>query len=211
MKAFPYVAATLVTLALSSAALAADAGPPTTQQAAEKLATATCAACHGAAGRSTLSPFPNLAAQTAPYLEAQLKAFRDQKRADPDAQAYMWGLASPLNDTMIRALAAYYAAQHPARGQPGNSKLLATGKQIFDKGMPAEGIPPCNVCHGANGEGNAMFPRIAGQHAPYLVKQILLIQNALRVAPVMHGLIKDMNRDEMLAVTTYLASLGGQP
>jgi cytochrome c553 len=45
----------------------------------------------------------------------------------------------------------------------------------------------------------------------YLVKQILLIQNALRVAPVMHGLIKDMNRDEMLAVATYLASLGGQP
>jgi hypothetical protein len=43
------------------------------------------------------------------------------------------------------------------------------------------------------------------------VKQILLIQNALRVAPVMHGLIKDMNRDEMLAVATYLALLGGQP
>jgi cytochrome c553 len=158
-----------------------------------------------------LSPFPNLAAQTAPYLEAQLKAFRDQKRADPDAQAYMWGLASTLNDTMIGALAAYYAAQHPARGQPGDSKLLATGKLIFEKGMPAEGIPPCNVCHGANGEGHTMFPRLAGQHAPYLVKQILLIQNALRLAPVMHGLIKDMNRDEMLAVATYLASLSGQP
>lgn len=211
MRAFPYVATTIVTVALCSAVLAADAGPPTAQQAAEKLASTTCAACHGSGGRSNLSPYPNLAAQTAPYLEAQLKAFRDQKRADPDAQAYMWGLASPLNDSTIGALAAYYAAQHPARGQAGNAKLLAKGKQIFEKGMQAEGIPPCNVCHGANGEGNGMFPRLAGQHAPYLVKQILLIQNALRVAPVMHGLIKDMNRDEMLAVTTYLASLGGQP
>ncbi len=211
MRAFPYVATTIATLTLCGAAFAAAAAPPTTQQAAEKLATTTCAACHGTGGRSTVSPFPNLAAQTAPYLEAQLKAFRDQKRADPDAQAYMWGLASPLNDTMISALASYYSAQHPARGQPGNSKLLAKGKQIFDKGMPAEGIPPCNVCHGANGEGNAMFPRLAGQHAPYLVKQILLIQNALRVAPVMHGLIKDMTRDEMLAVATYLGSLGPQP
>lgn len=211
MRAFACVATTILTVALCSAALAAEAAPAVAPQSAEKLAGSTCAACHGPGGRSTLSPFPNLAAQTAPYLEAQLKAFRDQKRADPDAQAYMWGLASPLNDTMIHALAAYYAAQHPARGQPGNSKLIARGKLIFDKGMPDEGIPPCNVCHGANGQGNAMFPRLAGQHAPYLVKQILLIQNALRVAPVMHGLIKDMNRDEMQAVATYLASLGEQP
>ncbi len=209
MRALPYVATTFATVALCGAALAADAGP--TAQQAEKLASTTCAACHGAAGRSSLSPFPNLAAQTAPYLQAQLKAFRDQKRADPDAQAYMWGLASPLNDAMIAALGSYYASQHAAAGKSGNPKLLAKGKEIFDKGMPAEGIPPCNVCHGANGEGNAMFPRLAGQHAPYLVKQILLIQNALRVAPVMHGLIKDMNRDEMLAVATYLASLGPQP
>ena len=79
---------------------------------------------------------------------------------------------------------------------------------IFEKGIPEQGVPPCNVCHGANAEGNAIFPRLAGQHAPYLVKQIVLIQNALRVAPVMHGLIKDMTRDDMWAVTTYLASTG---
>lgn len=207
MRALLCVAATVLTLVFSSAAVAADAGP-TPQQAAEKLASTTCAACHGPGGRSTLSPFPNLAAQPAPYLEAQLKAFRDQKRADPDAQAYMWSLASRLNDTMINALATYYAAQRPARGQQGSPALVAKGKMIFEKGIPDQGVPPCNVCHGANGEGKAMFPRLAGQHAPYLVKQILLIQNALRVAPVMHGLIKDMTRDDMLAVTTYLASTG---
>lgn len=155
-----------------------------------------------------MSPFPNLAAQTAPYLEAQLKAFRDQRRADPDAQAYMWGLASKLNDTMISALAANYAAQPPARGEPGDPKLVAQGKIIFEKGMVEHGIPPCNVCHGAHAEGKGIFPRLAGQHAPYLLKQILLIKNAQRVAPVMHGLIQDLTRDEMLAVTTYLASTG---
>jgi cytochrome c553 len=207
VRAFPCVAATILTFVICSAAVAADAGP-TTQQAAEKLASTTCAACHGPGGRSTLSPFPKLAAQPAPYLEAQLKAFRDQKRADPDAQAYMWGVASQLSDTMISALATYYAAQRPVRGQPGNPKLVAKGKMIFEKGMPEQGVPPCNVCHGANAEGNAIFPRLAGQHAPYLVKQILLIQNALRVAPVMHGLIKDLTRDDMFAVTTYLASTG---
>lgn len=206
MRALSCVAAIIPTFVLCSGAFAADV--PTVQQAAEKLAGTTCVACHGTAGRSTLSPFPSLAGQPAPYLEAQLKSFRDQKRADPDAQAYMWGLASQLNDSMISALAAYYAAQRPARGQPGNSKLVAKGRVIYEKGMPEQGIPPCNVCHGANAEGKDIFPRLAGQHVPYLLKQILLIQNAQRVAPVMHGLIKDLNRDEMLAVTTYLASTG---
>jgi len=197
---------TLLTFAICGAASAADvvAGA---QQDAEKFAGTKCVACHGIGGRSTLSPFPRLAAQPAPYLEAQLKAFRDQTRADPDAQAYMWGLASALDDRMVSALAAYYAAQHPGRGQPGNAKLMAKGKIIFEKGMPEEGIPACNACHGANAEGKTIFPRLAGQHAPYLLKQILLIQNASRVAPVMHGLIKNLTRDEMLAVTTYLASL----
>ncbi len=120
----------------------------------------------------------------------------------------MWGLASRLDDTMISALAAYYAAQRPARGQPGDAKLVAEGKVIFEKGVPEQGIPSCNVCHGDNAKGKAIFPRLAGQHAPYLLKQILLIQNASRVAPVMHGLIKNLTRDEMLAVTTYLASIG---
>jgi cytochrome c553 len=206
MRALSCVATMIPAFVLCSAAFAADV--PTMQQAAEKLASTTCVACHGTGGRSTLSPFPSLAGQPAPYLEAQLKAFRDQKRADPDAQAYMWGLASQLSDTMISGLAAYYAAQRPARGQPGNPKLVAKGKVIFEKGMSEQGIPPCNVCHGANAEGKDNFPRLAGQHAPYLLKQILLIQNAQRVAPVMHGLIKDLSRDEMLAVTTYLASTG---
>ena len=206
MSPLPHLATTLVTFVICSAASAADVAPAA-QQAAEKFASRTCVPCHGAGGRSTLSPFPNLAAQSAPYLEAQLKAFRDETRADPDAQAYMWGLASRLDDTMISALAAYYAAEHPARGQLGPAELMAKGKIIFEKGMVEQGIPACNVCHGAKAEGKGIFPRLAGQHAPYLLKQLLLIQNTLRTAPVMHGLIENLSRDEMLAVTTYLASI----
>ena len=71
----------------------------------------TCGACHGANGRSVSPTFPNLAAQTAPYIELQLHAFKDQTRADPDAQAYMWGMASQLNDASISGLAAYFSKQ----------------------------------------------------------------------------------------------------
>jgi cytochrome c553 len=44
-----------------------------------KVAT-VCAACHGANGVSVSDAIPNLAAQRAGYLEAQLKALKDGTR-----------------------------------------------------------------------------------------------------------------------------------
>jgi cytochrome c553 len=148
-----------------------------------------------------------LAAQQAPYIELQLKAFKDQSRADPDAQAYMWGMASQLNDATISALAGYFAAQPAASGRGGNSALIAQGKHLFEEGVPARQIPPCATCHGAHAAGLAAFPRLAGQHAPYLLKQLLVIQSVLRTAPVMHGVIKDLTKDQMQAVVAYLESI----
>jgi len=167
----------------------------------------TCGVCHGANGRSISPTFPNLAAQTAPYIELQLHAFKDQTRADPDAQAYMWGMASQLSDTSISELAAYFAAQPAAEGRAGNATLVAQGKQIFLAGVPQRQIPACSSCHGAEAHGNGPFPRLAGQHAPYLYKQLLVIQSVLRTAPVMHGVIKDLNRDQMQSVVAYLESI----
>jgi cytochrome c553 len=167
----------------------------------------TCSACHGLNGRSVAPTFPNLAAQSAPYIELQLHAFKDQTRADPDAQAYMWGMASQLNDASISALAAYFSKQTAAQGKSGNATLIAEGKKIFVEGVPGRQIPACASCHGAQAQGNGPFPRLAGQHAPYLLKQLLVIQSVLRTAPVMHGVIKDLTRDQMQAVVAYLESV----
>jgi cytochrome c553 len=177
------------------------------QKAAVRKTVETCGTCHGVNGRSVSPTFPNLAAQQAAYIELQLKAFKDQSRADPDAQAYMWGMASQLSDSMISGLAAYFAAQPAAPGKAGNSALIAQGKQLFEEGVPSRQIPPCASCHGARAEGVAIFPRLAGQHAPYLLKQLLVIQSVLRTAPVMHGVIKDLSKDQMQAVVAYLESI----
>jgi cytochrome c553 len=168
----------------------------------------TCGTCHGVNGRSVSPTFPNLAAQTAPYIEAQLKAFKEQTRADPDAQAYMWGMAAQLSDAQIGELADYFSKQPPpAAGKSGGPAAIARGKQVFEEGVPARQIPPCASCHGAHGEGMATFPRLAGQHAPYLLKQLLVIQNALRNAPVMHGVVKELTREQIQAVAVYLESI----
>src|SRR5450755_5192665 len=116
---------------LASSAVQAVDVTPELARSAQQLAATTCANCHGVSGRSTSPTFPNLAAQTVPYLQAQLHAFRDQTRADPDALAYMWGMASQLNDATIEAISAYYSTQPPAPAKTGDGKLMARGKQIF--------------------------------------------------------------------------------
>ena len=207
MKTLARLCITLAACALSSGPVRAADGSPELGRAAHELAERTCANCHGVSGRSISPTFPNLAAQTAPYLQAQLHAFRDQTRADPDALSYMWGMAAQLSDATIEALSTYYAAQAPSRAKTGDANLMARGKQIFEEGVTSQGIPACASCHGPQARGNDIFPRLAGQHADYLVKQALVIQRTLRAAPVMHDVIKDLSQDQMRAVATYLESL----
>jgi cytochrome c553 len=207
MKTVTSISVAFATCALWGSALAADASTDLARS-AQQLAVTTCATCHGPGGRSTSPAFPNLAAQISPYIQGQLKAFRDQTRGDPDAIAYMWGMAAQLSDPMIEAIAAYYAAQPASAGRIEDAQLIPAGKQIFEQGVTSQGIPACASCHGPLGHGNGIFPRLAGQHAPYLVKQMLVIQNALRAAPVMHGVIQNLSRDQMRAVASYLQSVG---
>src|ERR1700682_6573415 len=98
MKTLAHLGMTLAACAVSSGAVRAGDASPELAPPAHQLAETTCANCHGVSGRSTSPTFPNLAAQTVPYLQAQLHAFRDQTRADPDALSYMWGMASQLRD-----------------------------------------------------------------------------------------------------------------
>lgn len=178
--------------------------------AAQHVAVNTCANCHGRQGRSITPKFPVLAGQHAGYLAAQLHAFKSQSRGDPDALAYMWGMSAPLDDEMINALAAYYTAQSPGPGAGGDAAVIAGGAEIYAKGIAADGIPPCAGCHGPAGAGTNEFPRLAGQHAQYLLKQLRSFQSNLRDVAIMHGVAQSMAVSEMQAVAAYLESLGGR-
>ncbi len=186
--------------------LNAQAIPPDIQKAAEEKAVNLCSTCHGPRGISTSPEFPILAGQRAGYLAAQIDAFRKHTRAEKDAHDFMWGIAGRLDENIIAGIAAYYAAQAPASGRMGNPTLVAEGKELFDQGVPGRGIPACGTCHGANGEGIADFPRLAGQHAKYVAKQLSYIQSLTRAAPVMHGIIKDLTPSEIQAVAAYVQS-----
>lgn len=180
---------------------------PAEDQQIQRMATQVCATCHGPNGDSISPAFPRLAGQQAPYIEAQLTGFRDRTRADPGAMAYMWGMASQLDDKTIKGLAAYYAAQRPVHGAPGAKALMAQGKAIYEQGLPDAGVPACTACHGAAAEGKENVPRLAGQHPAYLVKQLAYFQSLLRGnAPIMHAVTDKMTFDQMEAVVAYASS-----
>ena len=176
------------------------------QKLAEEKAVNLCSTCHGPRGISTSPEFPILAAQRKGYMEAQIDAFRKRTRAEKDAHDFMWGIAGNLDEAIIGGIATYYSAQPPAPGRTDDRALTAKGKELFDKGLLERGIPACASCHGANGEGIADFPRLAGQHAKYVVKQLTYIQTLTRAAPVMHGIVKDLTPGEIQAVAAYVQS-----
>ncbi len=200
-------------LALVIAAVASGAGAQTATSAGgartpgEERAINLCSTCHGPRGISTSPEYPILAAQREPYLVAQLEAFQRKTREEKAAHDFMWGIAGNLDAATIRSIAQYYSSQPPASGRPGDPTLVAKGRDLFEKGVPARGIPPCASCHGPKAEGAADFPRLAGQHAKYVLRQIEYIQALTRKAPVMHGIVKDLTPDEMQAIAAYLQSL----
>src|SRR6185437_16994858 len=106
----------------------------TNRLAVERIAVGTCDKCHGWRGHSIQPKFPVLAAQQADYLLAQLHAFKAQTRGDPDALGYLWGMAAPLEDDTMTALADYYSRQAPWAGERGDPRLMAHGEQIYQNG-----------------------------------------------------------------------------
>jgi cytochrome c553 len=175
---------------------------------ANNIAVQVCSACHGPGGINTNPMFPNLAAQQQEYIENQLKAFRAHQRSEPDAQHFMWGPSTRvIDEQLISAMARYYASQPAPMGVPGDPAHIAKGNELFQKGSTAHQIPACASCHGTEAKGNGMFARLAGQHKEYILKQLRLIQTAVREAPVMHGIVEHLDGDDMQALATYLQSL----
>lgn len=142
------------------------------------LAQQACASCHGGLvgrenGNSINPTYPNLAGQQAVYLETELQEFHDHSRTDAGAKDMMWGLAEKLTPAQMKELAEFYAQQKPLPNpNDSNPAKVEVGKKIFAEGDPATGVPACASCHGQHAEGNGPIPRLAGQHADYIFKQL---------------------------------------
>ena len=177
---------------------------------ASTLAQQVCSNCHGLTGDAVSPNFPNLAGQVEPYLVAQLNGFRSHDRRDPAGFEYMWGLSRSLTDDQVKGLAAYYAAQTPmVQAIEGDAARLAFGKALFETGVADKGVPACASCHGAKGEGNATFPRLAGQHADYLAKQLVVFQRTDErpEGAIMKTVAHELTQQNIDDVSSYLQAM----
>lgn len=139
----------------------AKAGNP---QKGQELAK-TCAACHGENGISTLPGTPSLAGQLPTYLYKQLRDYADGSRDNP----MMSGLAKSLSKQDAADLAAWFSTRPPAF-KSRSPMVYELAEKLVSQGSNDRILPPCEVCHGGNGQGQEMdIPALAGQNAEYLV------------------------------------------
>jgi cytochrome c553 len=62
----------------------------------------------------------------------------------------------------------------------------------------------CFLCHGAQGESTSeVFPRLAGQHAEYVAKQLTAFKNGTRKSTAMAEMVSKLTPDEMIALGKY--------
>ena len=89
--------------------------------------------------------------------------------------------------------------------------LLASGSALA--GDPAAGqakSKACAACHGADGNsGPADFPRLAGQHADYLVKAMKDYKSGARKNAIMAPLAANLSLRDIEDLAEYFSSQPG--
>lgn len=85
---------------------------------------------------------------------------------------------------------------------------IARGAAIAAQGVAA-GVPACAQCHAYNGasDGSGAFPRIAGQPAYYLAKQLRDYASGVRNNAVMSPIAKALSSADATDVAAYYAGV----
>ena len=176
---------------------------------AGKTKAATCAACHGAEGVSALATWPNLAGQNAPYLLAQLQAFKKGERMDP----VMSTQVLTLTDDDMANLAVYFESL-PAAAQPvADPNHIVRGEALYRGGSKEDESSACLACHGPTGRGNpaARYPALRGQHASYTAKQLNDYKNGTRTTDgktqIMRDIVATLDKEDIEALSSYMQGL----
>lgn len=64
----------------------------------------------------------------------------------------------------------------------------------------------CALCHGEQGEASSsIYPRLAGQHRDYIVKQLQNFRDGSRKSDTMTDMAKELKEDEILGLAKHFA------
>jgi quinohemoprotein ethanol dehydrogenase len=187
-----------------------DTASPATVAAGEGLYAQYCGVCHGeglVAGGITPdlrgSPFIAVDAWYSVVLEGSLK------------EGGMAPFAPELDRTKATAIRAYviHRANEEAAARSSGSQHRADANQgaiIVAQGTA--GAPACAACHAFTGgsDGSGAFPRIAGQPAFYLSRQLRDFSSGVRSNAIMSPIARALSAEKIEDVAAYYANAAAQ-
>ena len=165
-----------------------------------------CSACHYPEGWGTKDgTFPQLAGQHKEVLIKQLADIRERNRDNPTM--YPFALPESIGDAQALADVVAYIAKLPMNPDNGKGEWakgtpeFTQGKKLYDDN--------CVKCHGDNGEGKKekYYPKIAGQHYKYMLRQFEWIRDGKRrnANPDMVKQIQEFTNKDMQMVINYVS------
>ena len=210
------LSASLMVLGVAGASSLASAAGDAAK--GESLA-ATCTACHGADGNSPTPMFPKIAGLGEKYIAKQLVDIQTKVRDIPE----MTGLLDNMSAQDLNDLAAFFssktlqlsgAKEFTVQLNSGAEvDALKLGEQVYRAGNQETGVAACSGCHSPTGKGNAPagFPKLGGQYADYVEKQLRAFRAGDRAndgeAMIMRLVAKNMSDAEIKAVANYISGL----
>lgn len=207
-KILPSILASFAALSFALPAQAADV-VGNAQAGAGKIA--MCIGCHGIPNYRTAFPevyhVPKISGQSATYLQAALKEYKEGARKFGSMQ----GIAASLSEQDMADIAAYYSQQAPAKAPATVPAPTAEVKALLDKAN-------CASCHGANFSTplDGSMPKLAGQHPDYLyaaLKSYAQPDDSRifgRSNAIMGGIVKgQFTLPQLRQIADYIGSLPG--
>ncbi len=89
--------------------------------------------------------------------------------------------------------------------------LMSFASTAIAAGNPAAGkfkAISCQVCHGKDGHStNPLYPKLAGQHAAYIEKQMHDFKTKKRIDPVMNEMAPSMSDQDIADIAAYFESI----
>jgi len=183
-----------------------------------------CSACHGIDGNSVAPTFPNLAGQNYNYLLKELEDFRSGARKAAVMSQMINTIGKAPENLNLKKIAAYFSEQRlkdNSGQEPKPSKaLVEKGYQLYVRGLSRitpflitkQEVPACAACHSANGMGNIpmAIPRLAGQHASYIEKELQRFASGARhngPNGIMAAIAAPLSAAQIKAVAAYVSVL----
>lgn len=170
--------------------------------------TGKCTKCHSATPADEVNQFPRLEGQSVKYFISAVNSYKTKARHNYSATSLMSKRVN-LDAATVGQLAEFFnklPAQATITG--GDPAVIALGKDIYTNGIPDRNVDSCVMCHGKEGAGKGLNPRLAGQVKYFLVDQLHSYRDGeIDKQEDMKAAAKALTESEIDAVATYLQAL----